>query len=137
MYVLLLSRTPPPPENKRSKSDRSREENLLAAMFATSLLTQSCYGFVLTSLQQFWTSKLVPRCCQACYKFVDINLVTALSGQRCYKFVNKLPQDCWNKLSQAVRTHHGDKLLEQHCYKFAAGLLQLVRFYACTQQNTK
>ena len=25
-----------------------------------------------------------------------------------------------------------DKLLEQHCYKSAAGLLQLVRFYACS-----
>jgi hypothetical protein len=31
-----------------------------------------------------------------------------------------------------VRTHPVDKLLEQHCYKFAAGLLQLVRFYVCT-----
>ena len=29
---------------------------------------------------------------------------------------------------QAVRTHPVDKLLEQHCYKSAAGLLQLVRF---------
>jgi hypothetical protein len=32
---------------------------------------------------------------------------------------------------QAVRTHPVDKLLEQHCYKSAAGLLQLVRFYVC------
>jgi hypothetical protein len=30
-----------------------------------------------------------------------------------------------------VRTHPVDKLLEQHCYKSAAGLLQLVRFYVC------
>jgi hypothetical protein len=30
---------------------------------------------------------------------------------------------------QAVRTHQVDKLLEHYCYKFAAGLLQLVRFY--------
>jgi hypothetical protein len=30
---------------------------------------------------------------------------------------------------QAVRTHPVDKLLEQHCYKSAAGLLQLVHFY--------
>jgi hypothetical protein len=29
---------------------------------------------------------------------------------------------------QAVRTHPVDKLLEQHCYKSAAGLLQLVGF---------
>ena len=32
---------------------------------------------------------------------------------------------------QAVRTHVVDKLLEQHCYKSAAGLLQLVRFCVC------
>ena len=30
-----------------------------------------------------------------------------------------------------MRTHPVDKLLEQHCYKSAAGLLQLVRFYVC------
>jgi hypothetical protein len=30
-----------------------------------------------------------------------------------------------------VRTHPVDKLLEQHCYKSAAGLLQLARFYVC------
>jgi hypothetical protein len=34
---------------------------------------------------------------------------------------------------QAVRTHPIDKLLEQHCYKSAAGLLQLVCFYVCTR----
>jgi hypothetical protein len=32
---------------------------------------------------------------------------------------------------QAVRTHPVDKLLEQHCYKSAAGLLQLESFYVC------
>ena len=30
-----------------------------------------------------------------------------------------------------MRTHPVHKLLKQYCYKFAAGLLQLVRFYAC------
>ena len=30
-----------------------------------------------------------------------------------------------------MRTHPVDKLLEQHCYMSAAGLLQLVRFYVC------
>jgi uncharacterized membrane protein YcfT len=30
-----------------------------------------------------------------------------------------------------MRTHAVDKLLEQHCYKSAAGLLQLARFYVC------
>jgi hypothetical protein len=47
---------------------------------------------------------------------------------------------CWaqqlcSKLStsweQAVRTYPVDKLLEQHCYKSAAGLLQRVCFYVC------
>ena len=31
-----------------------------------------------------------------------------------------------------MRTHPVDKLLEQHCYKSAEGLLQLVRFYVCS-----
>ena len=30
-----------------------------------------------------------------------------------------------------MRTHPVEKLLEQHCYKSAVGLLQLVRFYVC------
>jgi hypothetical protein len=42
-------------------------------------------------------------------------------------------QQAVDKLStsweQAVRTHPVDKLTEQHCYKSAAGLLQLVCFY--------
>jgi hypothetical protein len=39
---------------------------------------------------------------------------------------------CQKGWEQAVRTHPVDKLLEQHCYKSAAGLLQLVRF-TCDQ----
>ena len=35
-----------------------------------------------------------------------------------------------------MRTHPVDKLLEQHCYKSAAGLLQLVRF-TCVEDDTK
>jgi hypothetical protein len=34
-------------------------------------------------------------------------------------------------LEQAVRTYPVNMLLEQYCYKSAAGLLQLVRFYVC------
>ena len=30
-----------------------------------------------------------------------------------------------------MRTHPVDKLLERHCYKSVAGLLQLARFYVC------
>jgi hypothetical protein len=45
----------------------------------------------------------------------------------CQQAVNNLS----TSLEQAVRTHPVDKLLEQHCYKSAAGLLQLVRFYVC------
>ena len=36
-----------------------------------------------------------------------------------------------------MRTHPVDKLLELHCYKFAAGLLQLVRFYVCIHTHAK
>jgi hypothetical protein len=36
-----------------------------------------------------------------------------------------------------VRTHPVNKLLEQHCYKSAAGLLQLVRFYMCTARRAR
>jgi hypothetical protein len=36
-----------------------------------------------------------------------------------------------------VRKHPVDKLLEQHCYKFAAGLLQLVRFFMCIVECLK
>ena len=35
-----------------------------------------------------------------------------------------------------MRTHSVDKLLEQHCYKSAAGLLQLVRFYVRIHKTT-
>jgi hypothetical protein len=35
-----------------------------------------------------------------------------------------------------VRTHPVDKLLEQNCYKSAAGLLQLVRFYMCNSRES-
>jgi hypothetical protein len=40
-------------------------------------------------------------------------------------------QQAVHNWEQAVRTHPVDKLLEQYCYKSAAGLLQLVRFYVC------
>ena len=38
-----------------------------------------------------------------------------------------------------MRTHPVAKLLEQHCHKSAAGLLQLVRFYAAsyTRKNAQ
>ena len=36
-----------------------------------------------------------------------------------------------------MRTHPDDKLLEQHCHKSAAGLLQYVRFYVCVQLPEK
>jgi hypothetical protein len=36
---------------------------------------------------------------------------------------------------QAVRTHPDDKLWEQHCYKSATGLLQLVRLENYTRKN--
>jgi hypothetical protein len=56
-------------------------------------------------------------------KSVELNNLVA----GCQQAVDNLSTS-WE---QAVRTHPVDKLLEQHCYKPAAGLLQLVRFYVC------
>jgi hypothetical protein len=59
-----------------------------------------------------------------CNKSVELNNpVTS-----CQQAVDNLSTS-WK---QAVRTHPDDMLLEQHCYKSAAGLLQLVRFYVCS-----
>ena len=55
-----------------------------------------------------------------CNKSVELNNFVA----SCQQAVDNLSTS-WE---QAVRTHPVDKLLEQHCYKSAAGLLQLVRF---------
>jgi hypothetical protein len=43
--------------------------------------------------------------------------------------LNNLAASLSTSWEQAVQTHPVDKLLEQHCYKSAAALLQLVRFY--------
>jgi hypothetical protein len=77
-------------------------------------------------------------------------LLQGCHSQRFDKLLNcRTITSCWNNLKQvcstqqpcsklstsweqAVRTHPVDKLLEQHCYKSAAGLLQLVRFYVAT-----
>jgi hypothetical protein len=55
-----------------------------------------------------------------CNKSVELNNFVA----SCQQAVDNLSTS-WE---QAVRTHPVDKLLEQHCYKSSAGLLQLVRF---------
>jgi hypothetical protein len=56
--------------------------------------------------------------------FIELNNLVA----SCQQAVDNLSTS-WE---QTVRTHPVDKLLEQHCYKSAAGLLQLVRFYVCS-----
>jgi hypothetical protein len=59
-------------------------------------------------------------CWTTCNKSVELsNLVAS-----CQQAID----NCSTSWEQAVRTHPVDKLLEQHCYKSAAGLLQLVRF---------
>ena len=58
-----------------------------------------------------------------CNKSVELNNLVASYQQA----VDNLSTSC----QQAVRTHPVDKLLEQHCYKSAAGLLQRVHFYVC------
>ena len=106
------------------------------AMFVTKLLNRTCYGLISTSLLQCWVNKRVPTCWQACYNLVGNNLATDLSQQPCAKKVNKLLQVCFNIMGQAVRTHPVDKMMAQTCNKSAAGLLQLVRFYACNRSIT-
>ena len=64
--------------------------------------------------------------------FPQTKSVIYFIAMQSYKELIKPLQVCLNKPGQAVRTHPVDKLLEQHCYKSAAGLLQLVRFYVCT-----
>jgi hypothetical protein len=83
-----------------------------------------------------------------CYKVVTHNLLTncwiagrwQVFGTTCDKTVelNNIVASCQQAVEnlstsweQAVRTYPVDKLLEQYCYKSAAGLLQLVRFYVC------
>ena len=57
--------------------------------------------------------------------------------QPCSKLSTNPVDDLSTSLEQAVRTHPVDKLLEQHCYKSATGLLQLVRFYTCVFYTVK
>jgi uncharacterized lipoprotein len=57
--------------------------------------------------------------------FQELNNLVA----SCQQAVENLSTS-WEQAEQAV-----DKLLEQYCYKSAAGLLQLVRFYVCTRLN--
>ena len=65
----------------------------------------------------------------SCNKSVELNNLVASYQQA----VDNLSTS-WE---QAVRTHPVDKLLEQHCYKSAAGLLQLVCFYTCVDMKTE
>ena len=59
---------------------------------------------------------------QACQQAVTLLLFYQVAKQCCYsKLVNKL-------LNCRMMT----ALLDQHCHKFAAGFIQLVRFYAYT-----
>ena len=62
-----------------------------------------------------------------CNKSVELNNFVA----SCQQAVDNLS----TSREQAVRTHPIDKLLEQHCYKSAAGLLQLVHFYVCRRKS--
>jgi hypothetical protein len=96
-------------------------------------------------LLQYRFNKLATSCSQACYTLLTCLLQTCYNNllqhchdslgtsrsTSCYKSVNKLLQVRHNKLLSAVRRHLVDKLLVQTCYKSAAGLLQVVRFYAC------
>jgi hypothetical protein len=56
-------------------------------------------------------------------------VASPLSSTTLQQVVNKPLTTCHQRWEQVVGTHPVDKLLERHCYKSAAGLLQLVRFY--------
>jgi hypothetical protein len=94
---------------------------------------QACSKLVNT-LKQCYFIKLLQDCYSQLVELQDDNqlleqLVTSLlSSTTCQGPVDNFSTN-WE---QAVRTHPVDKSLEQHCYKSAAGLLQLVRFYVCT-----
>jgi hypothetical protein len=51
--------------------------------------------------------------------------------QPCSKLSTSRWQFVNHKMGTSSGKHPVHKLLEQHCYKSAAGLLQLVRFYVC------
>jgi hypothetical protein len=67
-------------------------------------------------------------------------IVLSSSLQTMYQSINIVAgcQQAVDNLStsweQVVRTHPVDMLLEQHCYKSAAGLLQIVRFYVYSRE---
>ena len=67
---------------------------------------------------------------QSCWN----NLVTGLIvHQTCYKLSTTCSKLVPTNSEQTVRIHLADKLLQQHCYKSAAGLFQLARIYACAK----
>ena len=94
------------------------------AMFVTSLMKQGCYGLNLTSLLQHCSNKLAPSQLTSLLQHRHDRIATSPSTS-CYKSVT-------TSLGQPVRAHLVNKLLVQTCYKSAAGLLQVVRFYACS-----
>jgi hypothetical protein len=94
-------------------------------------LFQTCCKFV----NRFVTTCL-PTCNNLCVFTCEAvqQLVASLLSSTTLNLVASCQQGVDNlstNWEQAVRTHPVDKLLEQHCYKSAAGLLQLVRFYVC------
>jgi hypothetical protein len=97
---------------------------LLACQLATKF---SHTTFLQVVVLQVVELKVMTSCWQNCNKSVELNNLVA----SCQPAVDNLSTS-WE---QAVRTHSVDKLLEQHCYKSAAGLLQLVRFTYVTECN--
>ena len=94
---------------------------------------QTCYDTKLTGLLRLDSNNLVPNCYRPCYNLVGHNVVTALFRRlvstlstTCYRLVRATSQ-------QPVRTQLDIGLTEQHCNNTVAGLLQTVRFYACSR----
>ena len=96
---------------------------------ARALTEQAC-AKLLTSLIAT-TSSICGQ--QPCYSIVRTIQLPKTSSSSCYKAL----QVCWNKLSQALRVQPVEKLLEQHCYKSAAGLLQVLRLLCVLKASVK
>jgi hypothetical protein len=83
---------------------------------------------------QVATRLLLTTCWQIVELQDDNKLLEQLWAQQlCSELSQQAIDNLTRSWKQAMWTHPVDKLLEQHCYKSAAGLLQHVHFYVCTR----
>ena len=101
--------------------------NNLFQQLGTSSAKTSCWQLV---------NRLVTICLQICYKLCVFTCVD--KAVEFIKLVASLLQTCSNlstSWEQTERINLVTSLLQQACYKSAAGLLQVVRFCVCSSGN--